>query len=108
MNKSELVVEIAKQTNLNPKECDRILSALIDTITVSVAKGEKITLSGFGTFERRRRKATAARNPKTGERMSIAEQNVATFRAGSALKCAVKGRNSGASSSDSDLSDSSE
>lgn len=90
MNRSELVIEIAERASIDEREADRLIRLFTETITEKVASGEKITLSGFGTFERRRRKATVARNPQTGEPMSISEQNVATFRAGSALKDAVK------------------
>ncbi len=90
MTRSELVVEVAERTGLSPKEADRILRSITDLIKEQVAAGEKITISGFGTFERRRRKATVARNPKTHEPMRIAEQYVAAFRAGSGLKEAVK------------------
>lgn len=90
MTRSELVVEVAERTGLSPKEADRILRSITDLIKEQVAAGEKITISGFGTFERRRRKATVARNPKTHEPMKIAEQYVAAFRAGSGLKEAVK------------------
>ena len=90
MTRSELVVEVAERANISAKECDRLVRILTDTIRDHVASGEKITISGFGTFERRRRKATIARNPKTHEPMEIAEQYVAAFRAGSGLKEAVK------------------
>lgn len=90
MNRSELINVVAERAQLDPRSCDRLMRILTETITESVARGEKITISGFGTFERRRRKATVARNPQTGEPMQISEQNVAAFRAGSALKEAVK------------------
>jgi len=90
MTRAELISYVAEKTNLSVAECDRVVRLLIDSITEKVAAGEKVTLSGFGTFERRRRKATMARNPKTLEPMSIQEQYVAAFRAGSALKEAVK------------------
>jgi DNA-binding protein HU-beta len=90
MTRSDLVNRVAAQSGISLKESDRIIRVILDTITNSMSEGEKITISGFGTFERRRRKATVARNPKTGKRMAIAEQNVATFRAGSALKQAIK------------------
>ena len=90
MTRSELVLELAKRAELSPRESDRILRILTQTIEEFLATGEKVTISGFGTFERRRRKATVARNPKTHEPMRIAEQFVAAFRAGSSLKEAVK------------------
>ena len=90
MTRSELVNEVALKANIGTKEADRLLRILTDTIREIVASGEKITISGFGTFERRRRKATMARNPKTHKPMRIDEQYVAAFRAGTGLKEAVK------------------
>ena len=90
MTRSQLVVEVARRTGVSAKECDQIIRVFTDIIQDCVANGEKITISGFGTFERRKRKATMARNPKTHEPMRIAEQYVAAFRAGSSLKEAVK------------------
>ena len=90
MTRSELIAELAQRTGMTPRESDRVLRIITQTIQERLATGEKITISGFGTFERRRRKATIARNPKTHEPMQIAEQYVAAFRAGSSLKEAVK------------------
>ena len=90
MTRSELVIEVAERAGISPKECDLLLRALTETIKERIAAGEKITISGFGTFERRIRRATVARNPKTHEPMEIAEQYVAAFRAGTGLKEAVK------------------
>lgn len=90
MTRAEVVNQVAEKENISPKEADKIIRSFLETIQEAVSRGEKITLSGFGTFERRTRKATVARNPKTGEPMPIAAQNVATFRAGTALKEAVK------------------
>ena len=90
MTRSELVAEVAKRANISPKECDQLVRIITDTIQEKLSIGEKITISGFGTFERRKRKATVARNPKTNEPMQISAQYVAAFRAGSGLKDAVK------------------
>ncbi|MCC6932025.1 MAG: HU family DNA-binding protein [Deltaproteobacteria bacterium] len=93
MTRAELIEMIAQESNINSKEVERVIRIFTEKITSCVSLGEKITISGFGTFEKRRRKATFARNPKTGETMPIAEQNVATFRAGTAFKSAVKAVN---------------
>lgn len=90
MTRADLVALVAEKTEVNPKLCDAIIREFLDSIKAKVAQGEKITISGFGTFERKRRKATMARNPQTGEPMPIASQNVAVFRAGTSLKEAVK------------------
>lgn len=90
MTRSELIELVAEKTGNNSRLCDSIIRTFLDSIRDAVAAGEKITISGFGTFERRLRKATVARNPQTGEPMSISAQNVAVFRAGTALKEAVR------------------
>ena len=90
MTRSELIAEVAKRGNISLTESDNLIRVVIETIRDVVASGEKITISGFGTFERKIRKATVARNPKTGKPMTIAAQHVATFRAGTALKQAVR------------------
>lgn len=90
MTRSELVNEIAAKAEISPRDADRILRIVTSTIRERVASGEKITISGFGTFERRKRRATVARNPKTHLPMRIEEQYVAAFRAGTGLKEAVK------------------
>ena len=90
MTRAQLIAIVAEQTQTSAKTCDLIIRKFLDTITLEVAAGEKITVSGFGTFERKRRKATMARNPQTGEPMEIESQNVAVFRAGSGLKEAVR------------------
>lgn len=90
MTRAELIELIALEANMSAEDVGRVIRIFTEKITASVSLGEKITISGFGTFEKRRRKATYARNPKTGETMPIAEQNVATFRAGTNFKSAVK------------------
>ena len=90
MTRAELIELIALEANMSAEDVGRVIRIFTEKITAGVSLGEKITISGFGTFEKRRRKATYARNPKTGETMPIAEQNVATFRAGTNFKLAVK------------------
>lgn len=90
MTRSDLVQQLAREANISIKESDRIVRVFTEMIINALASGEKITLSGFGTFERRLRSATMARNPVTHEPMRVREQYVAAFRAGTALKEAVK------------------
>lgn len=90
MNRSELINTVADKARISQRESERLVKIITDTITEQIAQGDKVTISGFGTFEKRRRKQTIARNPKTGERMVIKAQNTPTFRAGAALKSAVK------------------
>jgi DNA-binding protein HU-beta len=86
MNKGELVDAIAEKANVTKKEADAVLSAAIDIIVESVADGDKVTLVGFGSFEKRERKEREGRNPKTGESMTIAATTVPAFSAGKAFK----------------------
>lgn len=90
MNKGELIAKMAEDTEMTQKQVDTILSAFIDTITEEVAQGNKVTLAGFGTFEKRHRKARTGRNPQTGEEIKIAASNVPAFSAGKQFKDTVK------------------
>jgi DNA-binding protein HU-beta len=71
MNKGELVDKVAEKASVTKKEADAVLTAAIDAIMETVAEGKKVTLVGFGSFERRDRKEREGRNPKTGETMVI-------------------------------------
>lgn len=92
MNRAELVEIVAKATNQPKSEVTRTLSALIHSVTGALAKGDKVTLVGFGTFERRSRKARTGRNPRTLAPLKIAAAKVPAFRAGKELKDIVNGR----------------
>ena len=90
MNKEELVKEVAKKAKVSQKAAADVLSATIDTVQKTVAKGKKVTLVGFGTFDARKRKARTGRNPQTGAAIKIAAKTVPTFSAGKKFKDAVK------------------
>ena len=89
MNKTELIAIVAESAGLTKKDTDRILSAAIDAITASLAKGEKVQLSGFGTFEIKEREARIGRNPHTKEEIHIPATRVPAFKASKALKDTV-------------------
>ncbi|MCG9891804.1 MAG: HU family DNA-binding protein [Thermosynechococcaceae cyanobacterium MS004] len=91
MNKGELIDAIAEKAHVTKKDADSILSATLDLIVESVASGEKVSLVGFGTFEKRDRAAREGRNPKTGETLSIAATTVPAFSAGKSFKESVAG-----------------
>lgn len=89
MNKAELIAELTEKTGLTKKENEKVLNALLETITEQLAKGEKISLVGFGTFEVRHRAERMGRNPKTMEEIVIPASKAPSFKAGKALKEAV-------------------
>lgn len=90
MNKVEFVAEIAAKTGLSKKDADAAVKAFIDTVTEQLVKGEKVSLVGFGNFEVSERAARQGRNPQTGENIEIAASRAPKFKAGKALKDAVK------------------
>ena len=90
MNKGELKDAVAEASGLSGADAERALDAVLDTITKTVAKGDKVTIPGFGTFEPRERSARTGRNPQTGETIQIAATKVPRFSAASQLKQAVK------------------
>jgi len=86
MNKEELIQEVAKKTKTSQKDVASVLGGIIDTIEKSVAKGKKVTLVGFGTFENRKRKARSGRNPQTGKTIQIPAKTVPVFSPGKQFK----------------------
>ena len=92
MNKEELVQEITKKAKVTQKDAGEVLNALVDTIQKTVAKGKKVTLVGFGTFESRKRAARTGRNPQTGKEISIPAKTVPVFSAGKKFKTTVNGK----------------
>ena len=89
MTKAELISAIAEKTELSKKDSEKALNATVAAITESLAKGEKIQLVGFGTFETRERKAREGINPQTKKKIKIKATKVPAFKAGRALKDAV-------------------
>jgi DNA-binding protein HU-beta len=90
MNKGELIAALAGKAELTKKESETALNAMLDVIADAMAKGEKVQLIGFGTFEAKSRPARVARNPRTGEAVKIPASKAPTFKAGKALKDIVK------------------
>ncbi len=90
MNKSELIQAVVEKTGLTKKDSASAVDAMFDGISDILAKGDKVQLIGFGTFEVRSRQAREGRNPATGETMKIEASKVPAFKAGKALKDKVK------------------
>ena len=93
MNKSDLVDAVASSADVTKASAGRAVDAVLDSIGDALGKGDTVSLVGFGTFSVRHRAAREGRNPSTGEAMHIAASNVPGFKAGKALKDAVKAGN---------------
>lgn len=89
MNKSELIDVAAESAGLAKSDMQRALDALLEEIQASVRRGEKVSLTGFGTFELRERSARTARNPQTGGTVQVPASKAPAFKAGKAFKDAV-------------------
>jgi DNA-binding protein HU-beta len=93
VNKSELTQKLAERTNLSRAEASRAVDALFSVDDGIIAKalrsGEKVQITGFGSFETRKREARTGRNPRTGKEIKIGASTSAAFRAGKGLKDAV-------------------
>ena len=91
MNKSQLIDTLSARFEGNRKQAAHALESVIDTITREVAKGEKVAITGFGSFEKRVRDARWVRNPRTGERIKAKKTAIPKFSAGADLKAVVSG-----------------
>jgi DNA-binding protein HU-beta len=91
VNKSQLIDALAARYEGNKKAAAHALESVLDTITREVAKGEKVAITGFGSFEKRVREARWVRNPATGQRMKAKKTSVPKFSAGAELKAIVSG-----------------
>jgi integration host factor subunit beta len=87
MTRSELITALAADhPHLTLADVERIVSALFDEMTASLARGDRVELRGFGAFSVKRRQARAGRNPRTGETVDVTEKTVPFFRAGRELR----------------------
>ena len=89
MNKTELIAAVAEKAEVSKKDAEAVVKAALETVTATLAAGEKVQLIGFGTFETRERAARSGKNPRTGETVKIKASKVPAFKAGAALKQAV-------------------
>ena len=89
MNKTELIAAVAESAGLSKKDTERVMNAALDTITAALCKGEKVQISGFGTFEIKDREARVGRNPHTKEAIEIPATKVPGFKASKTLKDTV-------------------
>ena len=89
MNKTQLVASVAEKSGLSKKDAERVVNATFETITASLAEGDKVQLSGFGIFEVKSREARIGRNPRTKEEIQIPATRQPVFKASKALKDTV-------------------
>ena len=89
MNKTELINQVAERAEVTKKDAEKVVSATIDAITAALAAGDKVQLTGFGSFEVKDRAARVGRNPRTGEATEIPASRTPVFKAGKALKDSV-------------------
>ena len=90
MNKMDVVEAVASRAGLSKADSDRAVNAFIDAIADALTRGEKVTVTGFGTFEVRDRAARMGRNPQTGAPLHIPATKTPAFKAGKGLKDAVR------------------
>lgn len=89
MNKKELVDVVADKTGFTKKDVSIVADAVFESIKGALVEGEKVAVSGFGTYQVKLRKARMARNPQTGEPIEVPEKNAPVFKPSKALKEAV-------------------
>ncbi|MGG4392409.1 HU family DNA-binding protein [Priestia megaterium] len=90
MKKAEFIEAVASKSELTKQDAKKAVDSLLETISTTLAKGEKVQLVGLGTFEVRERSERTGRNPQTGEEMTIPATKVPGFKAGKEFKEAVK------------------
>ena len=89
MNKAELIATVAEKTGLSKKDSEKAINATFETITASLVKGDKVSVSGFGIFDVKTREARVGRNPRTKETIQIPATRLPAFKASKTLKDTV-------------------
>lgn len=92
MNKAELIDAVAAAAELSKKDATAAVDAVLESVKTAVAAGDKVSISGFGIFEKSERSARTGRNPQTGAAVQIAATSVPKFRAGAEFKKKVSGK----------------
>ena len=90
MKKSDIAVRVARQAPLSKAAAEVAVNAVFEAVGDALARGDKVTVSGFGTFATRNRSARTGRNPRTGESMAIAASKTPSFKAGKALRARLR------------------
>ena len=89
MKKSDIAAQVADKTSVSKGDAEAAVNAVLGTITDAVARGESVSIAGFGTFTVKHHPARQGRNPRTGESIEIAASMVPAFKAGKALRDGV-------------------
>lgn len=89
MNKTDLIAAAAEKAGISKKDAERLINAAIDTVVAALAAGERVQISGFGTFEAKEREARVGRNPRTKQTIEIPATRTPAFKASKALKDTV-------------------
>ncbi len=90
MTKAEIIANMAKEAKITKAAAEKALNSFTGNVTKTLKKGDKLTLTGFGTFMVAKRKARSGRNPRTGKEIKIAATKVAKFKPGNRLRASVK------------------
>jgi DNA-binding protein HU-beta len=90
MTKAELIANISKEAKITKAAAEKALNSFTSNVTKALKKGDRLTLTGFGTFMVAKRKARSGRNPRTGKEIKIPATKVAKFKAGNKLRVTVK------------------
>ena len=94
MIKSDLIAKIAEQNpHLYQRDAEAVVNAILDTITVALARGDRVELRGFGAFAVRRRSARSGRNPRTGKTVDVSERAYLNFKPGMEMQARLNPRN---------------
>lgn len=89
MNKAELIAAVAEKNGMTKKDAEKVVLSVFETITDTLAAGEKVQIVGFGTFEAKKREPRVGRNPKTNETIELPASVAPAFKAGKSLKEAL-------------------
>lgn len=90
MTKQKLIETLAGETGMSKRDVDKFIDTFVNVVTNTVSKGEKVSITGFGTFDLGKRAQRRGRNPQTGELITIPAMPMPRFRAGKGLKEAVR------------------
>jgi DNA-binding protein HU-beta len=96
VNKADLIDAVSAQLNASKKDVSDVIETVLHEVKRSIARGEKVAISGFGVFERQSRAARTGRNPRTGEAVKIRATKLPKFRPGAEFKAVVAGAKAGA------------